>query len=699
MTGLALSAKFATMVDGKFTPSTDADTLDKFKCWLLTTFSTDVAIRVDTTVDAPTLLALLEDEFGYGLYDKISLKDAIRSLKLTTADPSDYLVAVHHLRAIFIAAGGLMSDTELLEIVVETLRDSNPTFWHTVINSILDNPKTTFQEAKRLIRGLWLRFHAPKLTAPKLTAHNVGQAPVTKPKPRSDKRGSRPGLVCNHCLHSGVPSRARICTTHSTEDCTNPSQAPVIPVNQNVGVPPAGEIKAAQQYSQSPVFHDSGATSHFFKDAPYIQYRAVTKPIYTAGSDDPPHIAVGVGAVNLGNIQLHDVLHVPTFERNLVSGVRLMQDGYTQVISPDGTLQVFNSASQIVATGRFDASQGLIKFDSQEVASSAVSPSAIHARLGHPCTHVTRKTLPACTGLTLQGDSNLNDLPLCEFCVLGKSTAAHAPKLGTQPTAPLEVIYADTHVCSLIGSRGMHLNVKLQDGLTGYIHTYFVPNQTADAAFEPFLTTVKRWERLTGHKHKYFRTDGGGEFEGKFNDYYSQEGVTHQITLPYTHNSHGKVERAHRSITATARALLLASNLPKKYYDEAIIHATYLYNRTVHGKHTKTPYELFRGKPPNLSHLKPFGCVGYAFIPPEKRSKLDPTTERCRLLGYGGDGGEESKAFWLLRESDHSKFLAYDVKFDESVAPPALPNVRVSDDESDGDDIFGDADYHPCTLR
>ena len=195
-----------------------------------------------------------------------------------------------------------------------------------------------------------------------------------------------------------------------------------------------------------------------------------------------------------------------------------------------------------------------------------------------------RDTISAVEGIDVQGKL---EAKLCEPCVLGKTTAANAPKHGTQPTKPLEVLYADTHFCPIDGSMGMRMNVKIQDGYTGFLHTYFVPDHTSESAFTPFHIIVKRWERQTGCKVKFLRTDNGAEFQGAFNEYYASEGVTHQVTLPYTHNSHGKVERANQSIMSTAGAMLLASNLPDKYYDEAMLHATYLHNRTCHGRKAK----------------------------------------------------------------------------------------------------------------
>uniref|UniRef100_A0A1X7SP48 Retroviral polymerase SH3-like domain-containing protein n=1 Tax=Amphimedon queenslandica TaxID=400682 RepID=A0A1X7SP48_AMPQE len=48
-----------------------------------------------------------------------------------------------------------------------------------------------------------------------------------------------------------------------------------------------------------------------------------------------------------------------------------------------------------------------------------------------------------------------------------------------------------------------------------------------------------------------------------------------------------------------------------------------------------TPFEAWYGHKPDVSHLKVFGCVTYAHIERDDRSKLDSKARKCILLGYG----------------------------------------------------------------
>jgi hypothetical protein len=73
-----------------------------------------------------------------------------------------------------------------------------------------------------------------------------------------------------------------------------------------------------------------------------------------------------------------------------------------------------------------------------------------------------------------------------------------------------------------------------------------------------------------------------------------------------------------------------------------------------------TPEEAFTRKKPNINHLKIFGCVAYCHIPAEKRTKLDPTTEKGILVGYT----ETSKAYKIYIPTIKKIDLRKDVKFE-----------------------------------
>ena len=94
-------------------------------------------------------------------------------------------------------------------------------------------------------------------------------------------------------------------------------------------------------------------------------------------------------------------------------------------------------------------------------------------------------------------------------------------------------------------------------------------------------------------------------------------------------------KRKNRSIMGAARAMLLDHTLPFFLWAEAYSTVVYLQNRSHHhALGNKTPEEMFTGKKPEVSHFCIFGCLTFSHVPFEKRTKLEPTTERGIFVGY-----------------------------------------------------------------
>ena len=55
------------------------------------------------------------------------------------------------------------------------------------------------------------------------------------------------------------------------------------------------------------------------------------------------------------------------------------------------------------------------------------------------------------------------------------------------------------------------------------------------------------------------------------------------------------------------------------------------------------PYETWHGRKPSVAHLCVFGCLAYALVPEQQRSKLDDKHVKCIFVEYGA----ESKGYRL----------------------------------------------------
>ena len=115
------------------------------------------------------------------------------------------------------------------------------------------------------------------------------------------------------------------------------------------------------------------------------------------------------------------------------------------------------------------------------------------------------------------------------------------------------------------------------------------------------------------------RLDNGREFKNaKLQAVMKAPGIEPEWTAAYNSAQNGMTERSHGILVADARTLLLHSGLSPSFWPHAIRHAAYLRNRLPSSASGgKSPLEALTGMRPGLRHLKPFGCMVIARVPPK----------------------------------------------------------------------------------
>ncbi|GJY22891.1 putative ribonuclease H-like domain-containing protein [Tanacetum coccineum] len=102
-----------------------------------------------------------------------------------------------------------------------------------------------------------------------------------------------------------------------------------------------------------------------------------------------------------------------------------------------------------------------------------------------------------------------------------------------------------------------------------------------------------------------------------------------------TPQQNGVAERKNRTLIEAARTMLADSKLPTMFWTEAVSTACYVLNRVLVTKpHNKTPYELVSGKVPNISHLKPFGCLVTILNTSDHLGKFEGKADEGFIVGY-----------------------------------------------------------------
>nr|GFC91731.1 retrovirus-related Pol polyprotein from transposon TNT 1-94 [Tanacetum cinerariifolium] len=105
------------------------------------------------------------------------------------------------------------------------------------------------------------------------------------------------------------------------------------------------------------------------------------------------------------------------------------------------------------------------------------------------------------------------------------------------------------------------------------------------------------------------------------------------------------------------------SKLLITFWAEAVNTACYVQNRVLVVKlYFKTPYEMFRGRTPALSFMRPFGCHVTILNTLDHLGKFDGKSDKGFFVGYSTN----SKAFRVyntrtrkVEENLHIKFLEY----------------------------------------
>lgn len=258
-----------------------------------------------------------------------------------------------------------------------------------------------------------------------------------------------------------------------------------------------------------------------------------------------------------------------------------------------------------------------------------------------------------------------SSIPIYDSCVFGKhSKSPYPPDPATRATEILALIHTD--LCGSMNTpsfRGAYYFLLFIDDYSQYTHVYFLTRKSE--TLSQFIKYKNIVERHTNKHILILRSDNGGEFTSKqFNNYCHESGIQRQFTNPYNPTQNGISERKNRTLVESARSMLKAANLPNSFWAEAISTACYLRNIS----HTKalnniTPYQLWTGIRPNLSHLKVFGCLAYAYIPKYKRQKLDFKTHKCIFVGYGQPNGV--KGYRLYDPQSGQFFYSRDVIFSE----------------------------------
>jgi hypothetical protein len=165
-------------------------------------------------------------------------------------------------------------------------------------------------------------------------------------------------------------------------------------------------------------------------------------------------------------------------------------------------------------------------------------------------------------------------------------------------------------------------------------------------------------------KIKRVRSDNGTEFKNtNIEEYLDEEGIGLELSIPYTPQQNGIVERKNRTLIEAARTMLDEYKTSDSFWAEAINTACHAINRLyLHKLRHKIAYELLTGKKPNVSYFRVFGCKCFILIKKPKSSKFAPKVDEGIFLGYASN----AHGYRILNKTSSCVEVTCNLTFDES---------------------------------
>lgn len=416
---------------------------------------------------------------------------------------------------------------------------------------------------------------------------------------------------------------------------------------------------------------DNGASNHMSGDRRYFSHVDDSVSGKVRFGDDSKIDIKGKGSIefivrNGEQRKITDVYFIPDLKSNIISLGQATEAG-CDVRMKGEYLIMRDLHGKLIAKAarsknRLYKVRMRIKEDLSLLTTTTSESTKWHSRLGH----INMETMKSMVQRELVMGIPKFDIEkkVCGSCLLGKQARQSFPQSTIyRATKKLELIHGD--LCGPVNpstSAGNRYVFVLIDDYSRYMWTILLKEK--GDAFGKFKIFKKLVEQETGEHIQTLRRDRGGEFVSKeFNLFCDECGIKRHLTAPYTPQQNGVVERRNRTLMEMSRSIMKHMSVPNRLWGEAIRHSTYLLNRiATRALKDQTPYELYRERKPNVSHLRVFGCIGYAKVDSKLLKKLD---DRSRMLVHlGTEPG--SKAYRLLDPQTSKIVVSRDVVFDET---------------------------------
>ena len=437
---------------------------------------------------------------------------------------------------------------------------------------------------------------------------------------------------------------------------------------------------------------DSGCTDHLVNDKNcFSQLIKLESPIPTAVAKSQNYIyADAFGTIDCIayvhgqeiKLSINEVFYVPNLNRNLLSVKQLRKNGLGVAFEGDH-VYCYNSNGKLYFIGYLNNLYQMdFKLPEHEcLLIEKQNPELLlwHQRFAHLHFSGLQKLIQNNLVTGINQNLKFNKIQFCEPCVQGKFSKLPFKNNRYRATRILEIVHTD--VCGQIKPISYDKKeyfVTFIDEFSHFTVVYTISNK--DEVYECFLDYANKAHSRFFNQYRIhtLRCDNGGEYiPNTLKKFCRDNGIFIDYTIARTPELNGVAERMNRTLMNKVRAMLIESNVPKKFWTEALLAAVYTLNRSPSStlNFQFTPAEIWYNRKPDVSNLRVFGCVAYRHIDKTLRSKLDSKTSKCVMFGYTTNGYR----LWDL--SKEKLILERNVKFLED-------KYAFQDEKSDGDDFI-----------
>ncbi|GJY05612.1 putative RNA-directed DNA polymerase [Tanacetum coccineum] len=329
-----------------------------------------------------------------------------------------------------------------------------------------------------------------------------------------------------------------------------------------------------------------------------------------------------------GGTKVNGVLYVPDFKCNLLSISRLSRDLQCCIsFFPDFCFMQGLHRKNLIGAGICEGGLYRMKMVQGRRAMATIVETW-HKRLRHASKGKLGKInfIKTCT-------IDFNNF--CHSCAKAKHIRTPFPSSCIKTNAPFQLIHCDIWGGYRVPSyTGANYFLTIVDDFSRAVWVFLIKHKSE--ASKRLIDFHKMIEVQFEKQIKRIRCDNGGEFtSNNMLNFYNEKGILLETTCPHTPQQNGVVERKHRHLLETARALMFDANLPKQFWGECILTAAYVINRLPSKViKNKTPFELLMNQKPDYEFLRVFGCLAYFTNTNTKGDKFEERGKPGVFLGY-----------------------------------------------------------------